>query len=73
MEPHSSPLARNLGYNGEKGLIAEANWPDIKEWKSKKQDNIILPIQINGRRKAEISIALILLKRLLKNWFLKKR
>ena len=58
MEPFTPHLAQEIWVTiGEKGLIAEANWPDIVEWKSEKDENITLPIQINGKRKTEISVA----------------
>ncbi len=57
MEPFTPHLSQEIWVTiGEKGLIAEAKWPAIKEWKTK-SENIILPIQINGKRKAEISVA----------------
>ena len=58
MEPFTPHLAQEIWVTiGEKGLIAEANWPDIKEWEFKNEENIVIPIQINGKRKTEISVA----------------
>ena len=59
MEPFTPHLAQEIWVTvGEKGLIADANWPDLNEWKSKDEESITLPIQINGKRKAEISCLL---------------
>ena len=40
----------------EKGFIAEASWPEIDKFDSERKETIILPIQINGKRKTEISV-----------------
>tara|TARA_B100001093_G_C26491696_1_gene869327 strand:+ start:569 stop:799 length:231 start_codon:yes stop_codon:yes gene_type:complete len=32
-------------------------WPEINELDSEKKESIVLPIQINGKRKTEISVA----------------
>ena len=54
MEPFTPHLSQEIWVTiGEKGLIAEAKWPDIKEWEISKEEKIILPIQVNGKRKAE--------------------
>ena len=58
MEPFTPHIAQEIWSTiGEKGLIAKADWPDIKERTIKEKENIILPIQINGKRKTEISIS----------------
>ena len=58
MEPFTPHLAQEIWVTiGENGFIAEAEWPDINELDSKKNETIILPIQINGKRKMEISVA----------------
>jgi leucyl-tRNA synthetase len=73
MEPFTPHLAQEIWVTiGEKGLIAEAKWPDIKEWKGKQEENIILPIQINGKRKAEISVAPDLTEEALKELILEE-
>ena len=74
MEPFTPHLAQEIWVTiGEKGLIAEAKWPDIKEWKGKHKENIILPIQINGKRKAEISVAPDLTEEALKELILEEK
>jgi leucyl-tRNA synthetase len=58
MEPFTPHLAQEIWVTiGETGFIAEAKWPDIKEWVRNKEEKITLPIQINGKRKTEISVA----------------
>jgi len=58
MEPFTPHLAQEIWVTiGEKGLIAEAKWPDIKEWEISEEEKIILPIQVNGKRKTEISVS----------------
>ena len=58
MEPFTPHLAQEIWVTiGEDGLIAEAKWPDVKEWVSNSEENITLPIQINGKRKTEILVA----------------
>ena len=58
MEPFTPHLAQEIWVTiGEKGLIAEAKWPEIKEWEISKEEKIILPIQVNGKRKTEISVS----------------
>ena len=58
MEPFTPHLAQEIWTTiGEKGLIAEANWPDINELGIENKKTIILPIQVNGKRKTEISVA----------------
>ena len=74
MEPFTPHLSQEIWDTiGERGLIAEAKWPDIKEWESKKEENIILPIQINGKRKTEISIAPDLTEKALKELVLEEK
>ena len=58
MEPFTPHLAQEIWSEiGQEGLIAEASWPDIKKRMTRDEDQIILPIQINGKRKTEISVA----------------
>jgi leucyl-tRNA synthetase len=58
MEPFTPHLAQEIWVTiGEKGFIAEASWPEIEELDSEKKESIVLPIQINGKRKTEISVA----------------
>ena len=58
MEPFTPHLAQEIWVTiGENGFIAEAEWPEINELDSEKKETIILPIQINGKRKTEISVA----------------
>ncbi len=74
MEPFTPHLSQEIWVTiGEKGLIAEATWPDIKEWESKKEENIILPIQINGKRKTEITVAPDLTEKALKELVLEQK
>ncbi len=57
MEPFTPHLAQEIWTKiGEKGFIAEASWPEINGLNSVKKETIILPIQINGKRKTEISV-----------------
>ncbi len=74
MEPFTPHLSQEIWVTiGEKGLIAEAKWPDINEWETKKQENVILPIQINGKRKTEISVAPDLTEKALKELVLEQK
>ena len=58
MEPFTPHLSQEIWLTiGEKGFIAEANWPEISELDSEEKETIILPIQINGKRKTEISVS----------------
>ena len=58
MEPFTPHLAQEIWVTiGENGFIAEAEWPKINELDTEKHETIILPIQINGKRKTEISVA----------------
>ena len=58
MEPFTPHLAQEIWVTiGERGFIAEANWPEIDEIDSEKKESIVLPVQINGKRKTEISVA----------------
>ena len=58
MEPFTPHLAQEIWVKiGEKGFIAEASWPDTSKLDTEKKEAITLPIQINGKRKTEISIA----------------
>jgi len=57
MEPFTPHLAQEIWHEiGQEGLIAEASWPNIKKRMTSDEDQIILPIQINGKRKTEISV-----------------
>ncbi len=74
MEPFTPHLAQEIWSTiGEKGLIAEAPWPDIKDSESGKKENITVPIQINGKRKSEISVAADLSEELLKELVLEEK
>ena len=74
MEPFTPHLSQEIWVTiGKKGLVAEAKWPDVKEWESKKEENIILPIQINGKRKTEISVAPDLTEKALKELVLEQK
>ena len=58
MEPFTPHLAQEIWVTiGEKGFVAKANWPTIRRQNDLNKENIILPIQINGKRKTEISVA----------------
>ena len=58
MEPFTPHLAQEIWSEiGQEGLIAGADWPEVKEQMKREEDHIILPIQINGKRKTEISVA----------------
>ena len=58
MEPFTPHLAQEIWVTiGENGFVAEAEWPEVNELDSDKDETIILPIQINGKRKTEISVA----------------
>ena len=73
MEPFTPHLAQEIWSTiGEKGLIAEAKWPELTEWLDTENENIIIPIQINGKRKDEISVARDVSEEALKNMILKK-
>ena len=73
MEPFTPHLAQEIWNTlGEKGFIAEANWPDIKEFDSNKKEVIVIPIQINGKRKTEISIKPDLTEDAIKNLVLQE-
>ena len=57
MEPFTPHLAQEIWYEiGQEGLIVGASWPDIKKSMARQEDKITLPIQINGKRKTEISV-----------------
>ena len=74
MEPFTPHLSQEIWVTiGEKGLIAEASWPDIKEWEISKEDKIILPIQVNGKRKTEISVPPDLTEKALKDLVLEHK
>ena len=74
MEPFTPHLSQEIWVTiGEKGLIAEAKWPDIKEWEVSKEEKIILPIQVNGKRKTEISISPDLTEKALKELVLEQK
>jgi leucyl-tRNA synthetase len=73
MEPFTPHLAQEIWNTlGEKGFIAEASWPDIKEFDSNKKEIIVIPIQINGKRKTEISIMPDLTEDAIKNLVLQE-
>ena len=73
MEPFTPHLAQEIWVTiGERGLIAEARWPDIKEWVNNNEETITLPIQINGKRKTEISVASDLTEEALKELVLEE-
>ena len=52
-------MGRTCGscFLGIPSFVAEAAWPEVNEIENEKNKNIILPIQINGKRKTEISVA----------------
>ena len=57
MEPFTPHLAQEIWVEiGEKGFIAEACWPNVHETDTGEKEKIVLPIQINGKRKTEISV-----------------
>jgi leucyl-tRNA synthetase len=57
MEPFTPHLAQEIWNTvGEKGFIAEANWPELDESMDDENDTLVIPIQINGKRKTEISV-----------------
>ncbi|MFL5205871.1 MAG: class I tRNA ligase family protein, partial [Microvirga sp.] len=41
---------------GHKTLIAEAAWPDVKQ-SLLVEDTITLPVQVNGRKRADVTVA----------------
>ncbi len=53
MTPHLSEEIWEM--TGEESQVSSATWPEVKE-EFLQEDLITLPIQINGKRKAEISI-----------------
>ena len=74
MEPFTPHLSQEIWVTiGEKGLIAEAKWPDIKEREISKEEKIILPIQVNGKRKTEISVSPDLTEKALKELVIEHR
>ena len=74
MEPFTPHLAQEIWYEiGQEGLIAEASWPNIKKRMTSDEDQIILPIQINGKRKTEISVASDITETALKEIVLNER
>ena len=73
LEPFTPHLAQEIWVTiGEKGLIAEALWPTINELDRENKEVIVLPIQINGKRKAEISITPDLTEEAIKDLVLKE-
>ena len=74
MEPFTPHLAQEIWVTiGERGFIAEAEWPKIDGLESEKKDRIVVPIQINGKRKTEISIAPDLTEDALKDLVLEEK
>ncbi len=74
MEPFTPHLAQEIWSEiGQEGLVAGAPWPDIKERMTREEDQIILPIQINGKRKTEISVASDITETALKEIVLNER
>jgi leucyl-tRNA synthetase len=74
MEPFTPHLAQEMWSTiREKDLIAKANWPEIKERTNKENETITLPIQINGKRKTEISVAPDITETALKETVLNER
>ena len=58
MEPFTPHLAQEIWAKlGEKGFIAEVDWPKTNQ-DLIQEKNCVIPIQINGKRKAEISVLL---------------
>ena len=56
MEPFTPHLAQEIWVAlGEKGFIAETNWPDIDAFDSERKETIILPIQIKERENRDFS------------------
>jgi len=56
MSPFTPHLAEDIwAHQGGTGLIAEAPWP-VADEAMMADDNVTLPIQINGKRRAEISV-----------------
>jgi leucyl-tRNA synthetase len=54
MMPHlAEECWKELGHTG---LVAEASWPAVDE-SLLVEDSIVLPIQINGKKKGEITVA----------------
>ena len=54
MTPHLSEEAWHM--LGGKGLIANADWP-VADEAMLVEDKVTMPIQINGKRRAEINVA----------------
>ena len=58
MEPFTPHLAQEIWETlGEKGFIAEVDWPKTNQYLIQEK-HCVIPIQINGKRKAEISVLL---------------
>ena len=56
MQPMTPHIAESIwSYQGGAGLVANAPWP-IADPAMLVDDTVILPIQINGKRRAEISV-----------------
>ena len=73
MEPFTPHLAQEIWSTiGQEGLIASVDWPDVKEKITREEDQIILPIQINGKRKTQISVASSLTENAIKDLVLKE-
>jgi leucyl-tRNA synthetase len=56
MQPMTPHIAESIwAYQGGNGLVANAPWP-VADPALLVDENVILPIQINGKRRAEISV-----------------
>ena len=56
MAPFTPHLAEDIwARQGGEGLIAEAAWPQADQ-AMLKDDNVTMPVQVNGKRRAEISV-----------------
>jgi leucyl-tRNA synthetase len=57
MSPMTPHVAEDIwAHQGGEGLIAEAPWP-IADEAMLVEDTVTLPIQINGKRRSEITVA----------------
>jgi leucyl-tRNA synthetase len=57
MSPMTPHLAEDIwAHQGGEGLIAEAPWP-VADEAMLVEDTVTLPIQINGKRRSEITVA----------------
>ena len=74
MEPFTPHLAQEIWHEiGQEGLIVGASWPDTKKSMVREEDKITIPIQINGKRRTEVSVAPDITEAALKDIVLNER